>query len=116
MGFSTIVNPIIQNGLTPIVVDVNLVSYDAIHERLSEAIGPKTRAIMMAHTLGNPRDPATMQDLCSERNMSLIEDSCDALGSTDDGKRIASFGDNATVTFPRAQNPRNRCRSIRQLH
>jgi len=99
MGFPTTVNPIIQNGLRPVVVDVDLDTLDAIPERLEEAISPKTRAIMMAHTLGNPFDLDTVQRLCKENNLWLIEDSCDALGSTYRGQRTGSFGDTATLSF-----------------
>lgn len=99
MGFPTTVNPILQNRLKPVVVDVELGTYDAIPAMLEEAIGPKTRAVMMAHTLGNPFDLATVQRLCKEHGMWLIEDSCDALGSTYNGKRTGSFGDTATVSF-----------------
>jgi len=99
MGFPTTVNPIIQNGLRPVVVDVDLETLDAIPERLEEAISPKTRAIMMAHTLGNPFDLDTVQRLCKENNLWLIEDSCDALGSTYRGQRTGSFGDTATLSF-----------------
>ena len=98
-GFPTTVNPIIQNGLRPVVVDVELGTYDAIAERLREAVGPKTKAIMMAHTLGNPFDLDTVRDLCKEHGLWLVEDSCDALGSTYDGQRTGSFGDTATVSF-----------------
>ena len=98
-GFPTTVNPIIQNGLRPVVVDVELGTYDAIAERLREAVGPKTKAIMMAHTLGNPFDLDVVQELCKEHGLWLVEDSCDALGSTYDGKRTGSFGDTATVSF-----------------
>lgn len=98
-GFPTTVNPIIQNGLRPVVVDVELGTYDAISERLREAVGPKTRAIMMAHTLGNPFDLDTVQALCEEHDLWLVEDSCDALGSTYNGKRTGSFGDTATLSF-----------------
>lgn len=99
MGFPTTVNPIIQNGLRPVVVDVELGTYDAMPERLREAVGPKTRAIMMAHTLGNPFNLGTVQEMCKEHSLWLIEDSCDALGSTYDGQRTGSFGDTATVSF-----------------
>ncbi len=98
-GFPTTVNPIIQNGLRPVVVDVELGTYDAIADRLREAVGPKTRAIMMAHTLGNPFDLDTVRELCQEHRLWLVEDSCDALGSTYDGQRTGSFGDTATVSF-----------------
>lgn len=99
MGFPTTINPIIQNGLRPVVVDVDLNTLDAISERLEEAVSSKTRAIMMAHTLGNPFDVDTVQRLCKEHDLWLIEDSCDALGSTYDGKKTGSFGDTATVSF-----------------
>mgnify|MGYP006275435499 CR=1 FL=1 len=99
MGFPTTVNPIIQNGLTPVVVDVNLETLDAKSEMLEEAISKNTKAIMMAHTLGNPFDLDTVQRLCKEHNLWLIEDSCDALGSTYRGQRTGSFGDTATVSF-----------------
>ena len=98
-GFPTTVNPIIQNGLRPVVVDIELGTYDAISDRLREAVGPKTRAIMMAHTLGNPFDLDTVQELCKEHRLWLVEDSCDALGSTYRGQRTGSFGDTATVSF-----------------
>jgi len=99
MGFPTTVNPIIQNGLKPVVVDVELETYDAKSDMLAEAITPKTKAIMLAHTLGNPFDLDTVQKLCKENNLWLIEDSCDALGSTYRGQRTGSFGDTATVSF-----------------
>lgn len=99
MGFPTTVNPIIQNNLSPVLVDINLDTYDAISERLVEAISPKTKAIMMAHTLGNPFNLELVLELCKEHNLWLIEDSCDALGSTYNGKRTGSFGDLATISF-----------------
>lgn len=99
MGFPTTVNPIIQNNLKPVLVDINLETYDAIDERLMEAITPKTRAIMMAHTLGNPFNLELVTKLCKQHELWLIEDSCDALGSTYNGKRTGSFGDLATVSF-----------------
>ncbi len=99
MGFPTTVNPIIQNGLKPVVVDIDPITLDALPHRLEEAISPKTKAIMMAHTLGNPFDLDTVQRLCKENNLWLIEDSCDALGSTYKGQRTGSFGDTATLSF-----------------
>ena len=99
MGFPTTVNPILQNGLKPVMVDVELGTYDAISDRLREAVGPRTRAVMMAHTLGNPFDLDTVQELCKEHGMWLVEDSCDALGSTYRGQRTGSFGDTATASF-----------------
>lgn len=99
MGFPTTINPIIQNGLRPVVVDVELGTYDAIPDMLREAVGPRTKAIMMAHTLGNPFDLDAVRELCKEHGLWLVEDSCDALGSTYDGKRTGSFGDTATLSF-----------------
>ncbi|WP_421734400.1 lipopolysaccharide biosynthesis protein RfbH [Cellulomonas sp.] len=98
-GFPTTLNPIIQNGLMPVFVDVELGTYDAIGDQLREAVGPKTKAIMMAHTLGNPFDLDLVQELCKEHKLWLVEDSCDALGSTYRGQRTGSFGDTATVSF-----------------
>lgn len=99
MGFPTTVNPIIQNGLRPVVVDIDLDTLDANSARLEEAVSPRTKAIMMAHTLGNPFDLDTVQRLCKEHNLWLIEDSCDALGSTYRGQKTGSFGDTATLSF-----------------
>jgi CDP-6-deoxy-D-xylo-4-hexulose-3-dehydrase len=98
-GFPTTVNPILQNGLKPVFVDVEIGTYDAVAEQLREAVGPRTRAIMMAHTLGNPFDLDTVTELCREHDLWLVEDACDALGSTYRGQRAGSFGDTATVSF-----------------
>ena len=98
-GFPTTVNPIMQNNLKPVLVDVNLGTYDAIPEMLREAVSSKTKAIMMAHTLGNPFDLDTVRELCDKHGLWLVEDSCDALGSTYDGKKTGSFGDTATLSF-----------------
>ncbi len=99
MGFPTTVNPIIQNGLIPVVVDIDLRTLDAVPELLRAAVTSKTRAIMLAHTLGNPFDLSVVQELCEKNDLWLIEDSCDALGSTYKGQRTGSFGDTATVSF-----------------
>jgi CDP-6-deoxy-D-xylo-4-hexulose-3-dehydrase len=98
-GFPTTVNPIIQNRLIPVFVDIAIGTYDAVIDQIREAISPKTRAIMMAHTLGNPFDVDQIKQICREHNLWLIEDSCDALGSTYGGKRTGSFGDTATLSF-----------------
>jgi CDP-6-deoxy-D-xylo-4-hexulose-3-dehydrase len=98
-GFPTTVNPIIQNGLRPVLVDVELGTYDAMAHMLREAVTNETKAIMMAHTLGNPFDLDTVRELCEHHGLWLIEDSCDALGSTYDGQRTGSFGDTATLSF-----------------
>lgn len=99
MGFPTTVNPIIQNGLKPVVVDVDLETLDVNVEKLEEAVSSKTKAIMIAHTLGNPFDLDAVQRICKENDLWLVEDSCDALGSTYNGKKTGSFGDTASVSF-----------------
>jgi CDP-6-deoxy-D-xylo-4-hexulose-3-dehydrase len=99
MGFPTTVNPIIQNGLKPVVVDIDIDTLDVNVDALKEAVSPKTKAIMLAHTLGNPFNVAAIQDICKENNLWLVEDSCDALGSTYNGQKTGSFGDTATVSF-----------------
>jgi len=99
MGFPTTVNPILQNGLKPVMVDVQVGTYDAKPDMLREAVGPRTKAIMMAHTLGNPYDLDTVQALCEEHDLWLVEDACDALGSTFRGQRTGSFGDTASLSF-----------------
>lgn len=99
MGFPTTVNPIIQNGLKPVFVDVELGTYDANVEMLRAAVSSKTKAIMMAHTLGNPFNLDVVQELCKAHGLWLVEDSCDALGSKYRGQRTGGFGDTATVSF-----------------
>ena len=81
-GFPTTLNPILQNQLIPVFVDVNLADYTAIPARLAAAVGPKTKAIMMAHTMGVPFNLDAVMDLVKKYNLWLIEDNCDALGST----------------------------------
>ena len=98
-GFPTTVAPIVQNQLLPVFVDVNLGDYTAIPERLAEAVGPKTRAIMMAHTMGVPFDLDVATALAREHDLWLIEDNCDALGSRWCGQLTGTFGDLATVSF-----------------
>jgi len=99
MGFPTTVNPIVQNGLIPVFVDVSIPTYDAVIEQVEAALSPKTRAIMMAHTLGNPFDLDAIKEICKENDLWLIEDNCDALGSTYKDSKTGSFGDLATVSF-----------------
>jgi CDP-6-deoxy-D-xylo-4-hexulose-3-dehydrase len=99
MGFPTTINPIMQNRLKPVLVDIELGTYDAKVDMLQSAIGPKTRAIMMAHTLGNPFNVEAVRNLCEEHGLWLIEDSCDALGSMYGGQRTGSFGDTASLSF-----------------
>ncbi len=98
-GFPTTVNPIIQNSLTPVFLDVRLDTYNIDVMMLDEAISPKTRAIMIAHTLGNPFDVDAVTSFAKKHDLLLIEDNCDALGSTYNGKRTGSFGDVATCSF-----------------
>ncbi|MFH1704333.1 MAG: lipopolysaccharide biosynthesis protein RfbH [Nitrospirota bacterium] len=98
-GFPTTLNPILQNQLIPVLVDVNLGDYTAIPERLTEAVGPKTKAIMMAHTLGVPFDIDAVMDLVKEHDLWLIEDNCDALGSRYRGKLTGTFGHLGTFSF-----------------
>ena len=99
MSFPTTINPILQNGLRPVLVDVELGGYNAIPEQLAAAVGPRTRAIMMAHTLGNPFDLDAVLDLCRRHRLWLIEDACDALGSEYLGRQVGTFGDLATLSF-----------------
>jgi len=98
-GFPTTLNPIIQNGLVPVFVDVELGTYDATAARIEEAIGPKTRAIMLAHTLGNPFDAPALRALADRHDLWLVEDCCDAVGSTIAGQGVGTFGELATVSF-----------------
>ena len=98
-GFPTTVTPILQNGLTPVYVDVDLETYVANEESLEAAIGTKTKAIMMAHTLGNPFNLELVVNLAEKHNIWVIEDSCDALGGTYLNKAIGSFGDLSTLSF-----------------
>lgn len=98
-GFPTTVTPIIQNGLVPVYIDVDLETYGANNEALESAIGPKTRAIMMAHTLGNPSNLDLVAKLVKKHNLWFVEDSCDALGGTYRGKNLGTFGDLSTFSF-----------------
>ncbi|AGS69515.1 lipopolysaccharide biosynthesis protein RfbH [Streptomyces collinus] len=98
-GFPTTVNPIIQNGLVPVFVDVELKTYNTTAERIKAAVGPKTRAIMIAHALGNPFEVADVARIAEENGLFLIEDNCDAVGSLHDGRLTGTFGDLTTVSF-----------------
>lgn len=98
-SFPTTVNPIIQNKLVPVFVDVDLGHYNANVEEIKKAISPKTRAIFMAHTLGNPFNLDAIAEICKEHNLWLIEDNCDALGSVYNGKHTGTFGHLATCSF-----------------
>ena len=98
-GFPTTVTPILQNGLIPVYVDIDLQTYVANDEKILEAITPKTKAIMMAHTLGNPFNLDLIMKLKEKFNFWVIEDGCDALGGTYKGKKLGSFGDLSTLSF-----------------
>jgi CDP-6-deoxy-D-xylo-4-hexulose-3-dehydrase len=98
-GFPTTINPIIQNNLVPVFVDVTIPTYDVDVTQLEPALSPRTRAVMIAHTLGNPFDLDAVTAFCNKHNLWLIEDSCDALGATYKGKKVGTFGDLATVSF-----------------
>jgi CDP-6-deoxy-D-xylo-4-hexulose-3-dehydrase len=98
-GFPTTLAPILQNNLVPVFVDVNLGDYTAKVDRLREAIGPKTRAIMMAHTLGVPFNLDAVGELAKQHDLWVVEDNCDALGSRYRGKLTGAFGHLATFSF-----------------
>ena len=98
-GFPTTVAPILQNGLMPVYVDIDLATYVANEEALEAAISPKTKAIMMAHTLGNPFNVELVSRLAEKHNLWVIEDSCDALGGTYNGQNLGTFGDLSTFSF-----------------
>ncbi len=98
-GFPTTVNPIIQNNLVPVFVDVDIPTYNIDVSQLEPALSSRTRAIMLAHTLGNPFDLGAVVAFAKAHNLWLIEDCCDAVGSTYQGKNVGTFGDLATVSF-----------------
>lgn len=98
-GFPTTVNPIVQNRLIPIFLDIDLRTYNLSLDHLEEAITPRTRAIMIAHTLGNPFNVDAVLDVVGRHNLWLVEDNCDAVGSTYRGRLTGSFGHLATVSF-----------------
>jgi CDP-4-dehydro-6-deoxyglucose reductase, E1 len=98
-GFPTTVNPILLNRLVPVFIDVELGTYNLDASRLEEAIGPRTRAIIAAHTLGNPFDLEAVMAVAKKHDLWLIEDNCDALGSSYGGKLTGSFGDFGTLSF-----------------
>ena len=98
-GFPTTVNPIIQNRLTPVFVDVGIQTYNIDVSALEEAVSPRTKAIMIAHTLGNPFDLNAVKGIANKNDLLLVEDNCDALGSTYRGTLTGSFGDVSTCSF-----------------
>ncbi|WP_394655505.1 lipopolysaccharide biosynthesis protein RfbH [Halosquirtibacter laminarini] len=98
-GFPTTVNPIVQYGLIPVFVDIDVETCNIDTTLLDQALSDKTKAVMLAHTLGNPFDLDTVSKFCRKNNLFLIEDCCDAVGSTYNGKMVGTFGDLATVSF-----------------
>jgi CDP-6-deoxy-D-xylo-4-hexulose-3-dehydrase len=98
-GFPTTVNPIIQFGAVPVFVDVDRLTHNIDAGKIEAAIGPKTKAIMLAHSLGNPFNLDVVTALCKKHNLWLVEDCCDALGSTYHGRMVGTFGDIGTLSF-----------------
>jgi CDP-6-deoxy-D-xylo-4-hexulose-3-dehydrase len=98
-GFPTTVAPIVQYGCVPVFVDVEQTTGNVMAQRLADAVGPKTRAIMLAHTMGNPFDLDIVLDIARRHDLALIEDNCDALGSRYDGRLTGTFGQLATQSF-----------------
>jgi len=98
-GFPTTVNPIFQNQLVPVFVDVHIPTYNIDADQLEAALSDRTRAIVLAHTLGNPFDVQRVVDFARRHQLWLIEDCCDAVGATYQGKKVGTFGDLATVSF-----------------
>ena len=98
-GFPTTVNPVLQFGAIPVFIDVTLDNYNINAELVESAITSKTKAIMLAHTLGNPFNLDIITNICEKYNLWLVEDTCDALGSTYKDKNVGTFGDIGTVSF-----------------
>ncbi|MFD4796619.1 lipopolysaccharide biosynthesis protein RfbH [Streptomyces anulatus] len=98
-GFPTTVNPILQNGLVPVFVDIELGTYNTTADRVAAAIGPRTRGIMIAHALGNPFEVAEIAQLAADHGLVFVEDNCDAVGTTYGGRLTGTFGDISTVSF-----------------
>jgi CDP-6-deoxy-D-xylo-4-hexulose-3-dehydrase len=98
-GFPTTVNPIVQLGAIPVFIDSELTTYNADLSQLEAALSPKTRAVMFAHTLGNPYDSETVREFCRKHELWLVEDTCDAVGATWNGQQVGTFGDLSTVSF-----------------
>jgi CDP-6-deoxy-D-xylo-4-hexulose-3-dehydrase len=98
-GFPTTVTPIVQYGCIPIFVDVDIATHNVDVDLLEAAITPKTRAVMIAHSLGNPFDVARVAEICKARGLYLIEDCCDAFGALVGGQHVGTFGDVATLSF-----------------
>jgi CDP-6-deoxy-D-xylo-4-hexulose-3-dehydrase len=99
MGFPTTVAPIVQNGLVPVFVDCQLGTYNLDSEQLESALSDRTRALFLAHTLGNPVEMEAVMTFARAHDLYVVEDACDALGTTYDGRMVGSFGDLATLSF-----------------
>ena len=97
-GFPTTVNPVVQLGGVPVFVDVDLPSYNVRIDQLDDALSNRTKGVILAHTLGNPFDVATVRDFCDSHDLWLIEDCCDAVGTTYDGCMVGTFGELATTS------------------
>ena len=98
-GFPTTINPIIQYGAIPVFVDVKIPTYNIDENLVESSINKKTKAIMLAHTLGNPFNVKKIKEICDKYNLWLIEDSCDALGAKFENQNVGTFGDLATLSF-----------------
>lgn len=98
-GFPTTVNPILQSGAVPVFVDIDLATYNIDAALIEQAISPRTKAIVLAHTLGNPFNLDAVTAICRKHGLWLMEDCCDALGSTYNGRMAGTFGDIATLSF-----------------
>lgn len=98
-GFPTTVNPSLQNNLIPVFLDIDIPTYNIDTTLLEEAIGPRTRAIMLAHTLGNPFNLAEVMRVAKKHDLWVVEDCCDALGATYGGQHVGLFGDVGTLSF-----------------
>jgi CDP-6-deoxy-D-xylo-4-hexulose-3-dehydrase len=98
-GFPTTVNPILQNGFTPVFVDIDLKTLNGLSDKIMEAKTSKTRAVVLAHTLGNPYQVEELSKWCEENGLFLVEDCCDAFGATYNNKPVGSFGHYATLSF-----------------
>ena len=98
-GFPTTINPIIQFGAIPVFIDIDIPTYNIQVDEIESAISKKTKAIMIAHSLGNPFDVKKIREICDKHNLWLIQDSCDALGAKFDSKPLGFYGDIGTVSF-----------------
>ena len=98
-GFPTTVNPSFNNNLVPVFLDVDIPTYNMKVDALEEALSPRTRAIMLAHTLGNPFDLDAIMAFAKKHDLFVVEDTCDALGATYDGQKVGTFGDLGTLSF-----------------